>query len=135
MERSSNSKIFFRVIRVEEQVKDRGDMVVAAVEGRAHSIMNNLFELKGFNVPRAFVILPYKLSEEKAEGSREKSLLAAAESSVDKASSGCRRSLAASISCQIMLLPFMKDAASKLEEMLAVSKSDKMFLYLVDEVS
>ena len=110
--------------------------MVAAVESSVHTIMEAMFELTEFDVPRTFIILPYKLDPDKVQADGKKSTLAAASgSSMDKASKWITKLTSVINVVSNDVAKVRKDAASKVEEMFVAFKSEKMYLYLVDEVS
>ena len=120
------------------EVKFQGDRVIGSVEGSMHIVMNSMFELSEFTCPRTFVILPYKLTETQTGGegeAKEVVLSAAAGSSMDKAGGWMTKLTSVINVVSSDVAKVRKDAAKKVEEMFAEFQSEKMYLYLVDEVT
>ena len=123
---------------IKETMIKETNKVVAAVEKSMDTVMTFMFDLSEFDVPRSFVILPYELKKTETqgeEGEAKKITLSAASEGIKKADRWMTKltSVINAVSSDVAMVH--KDAAKKVEEMFAEFKSEKMYLYLVDEVT
>ena len=119
---------------IKEAVKDAEKKILSAVDQSMHAVMNAMFEIDEYDVPRSFIILPYELG---AEGAVKggKSILVISGSSLDKAQSWMEKLTSVISVVSSDVAKARKDAALRVKEIFETLKSEKLYLYLVDEVT
>ncbi|GMH54865.1 hypothetical protein TrLO_g13677 [Triparma laevis f. longispina] len=125
-----------QLLKGKDQLLKGQEKIVDAIEDSMSKVLKSVFECSEFDVPTTFVILPYEINKVSDGGTASTtSALNAVDSNLEKAGSWITKLTSVINVVDNNVAKVRSSAATKVQEMFEDLKSDKLYLYLVDEVS